>query len=90
MQKQKSFFTIIIMISIIAIAAILGCIYVLNKNMKLSKRYDALQKEANKKDMLLGVQEGNVFNLQDDIAVLQDSLRLIRIGEINISDTLVD
>ena len=33
---------------------------------------------------LLKIHEGNTFTLRDDMAVLQDSLRLIRIGEIKI------
>lgn len=65
------------MIFAVAVFGVLTCFYLLNDRSQL-------QDELDHQKMLREVQEGTVFTLRDDIAVLQDSLRLIRSGEIKI------
>lgn len=83
MSNNKSFVILFFLVFAIAVSGVFGCFYLLNNQTNL-------EEEIKNKDMILGVQEGNVFNLRDDIAVLQDSLRLIRIGEIKIDQPVID
>lgn len=77
-MKNKSFLYIIIAILFIGFSAVLW------NTFQQKQELEEAQNKIEEQKMLLGVQEGNVFNLRDDINVLKDSLRLIRIGEIKI------
>lgn len=82
MKKDKSFILLFFMVFAVAVFGVLACFFLLNEQSQL-------QDELDHQKMLREVQEGTVFTLRDDIAVLQDSLRLIRTGDIKIEkDTI--
>lgn len=82
MDKNKLILVVLTVIFIGFVFSILGCFYL---GMKIQKKNEII----NEQESLLQIHEGNTFNLRDDIAVLQDSIRLIKSGDIQFErDTL--
>jgi hypothetical protein len=79
-MKEIKYYRLAIVVVLMAAAPI---IIIMNNSIQDK------EKTIEEQNGLLQVHEGNTFNLRDDIAVLQDSIRLIKSGDIQFErDTL--